>query len=66
MTDTEGGGRYDENSNNSEVDEAEKADEATGGGQILPTPPIKKVSPKKKTDHAFAVKEILVQLGHLT
>jgi hypothetical protein len=72
-------GRYDENSNDSEVEvEADEEDPLPKPNQAHETsnpgpgpipsikPPGNKKSPKKKTDQAFAMREILVQLGHLT
>jgi hypothetical protein len=49
----------------SELDDLNKLGEA-GGGNDPPPGPLKKSTPRKKSDAAFAMKEILVQLGNLT
>ena len=58
-----GMGQYQDLSFDSEREEKDKLDEA-GGGQ--PRPHKKIPTPRKKSDAAFALKEILVQLGNLT
>jgi hypothetical protein len=60
-----GASPYDEHSVDSEGEERDHSNDASGSTPILKDPPIKK-SPKKKADQALAMKEILIQLGHLT
>ena len=66
--DNYGHGSYEDVSFDSETSEREKSPEATGG--IDPgnpsKPGLKKTTPRGKSDAAFAMKEILLQLGHLT
>jgi hypothetical protein len=42
-------------------DESDKLSEAGGGGPD----PIKKITPRKKSDAAFAMKELMIQMGNL-
>ena len=57
-----GHGNLHDLSYDSETSEKEKSNEANGG-QVDPT--LKKRTPKGKSDAAFAMKEVLLQLGHL-
>jgi hypothetical protein len=50
----------------SETSEKEKSGEANGGQPEQPDPALKKRTPRGKSDAAFAMKEVLLQLGHLT
>ena len=55
-----GHGLHNDFSFESEQEEKDKHNEAAGGK------PLKKSTPRKKSDASFAMKDILVQLGHLT